>query len=227
MGKERGSALGDSLETKAKDFLSDVKQKRSSPLIPHYDSDDSSGGSSFGKPAEEEDDWGSDWEEWEEEEPEQKESIKEPIDAIDIGIKEVTTVASMTPTTPSTATGSCCFIPSIVEQKTRQEASSSHTTTAASAAAITTVAAIAAASPAVAELIGGPNGSNSQKAETQKEQEDMLDSSGPKPLVSLMEFDSSKSNSLKFPTLPVNIPEAFDAPTEPTDKGIAVNQAPI
>ena len=45
-------------ETKAKDFLSDVKQKRSSPLIPHYDSDDSSGGSSFGKPAKEEDD---DW----------------------------------------------------------------------------------------------------------------------------------------------------------------------
>ena len=84
--KERGSALGDSLETKAKDFLSDVKQKRSSPLIPHYDSDDSSGGSSFGKPAkDEDDDWGSDWEEWEEEEPEQKESIKEPIDAIDIG----------------------------------------------------------------------------------------------------------------------------------------------
>ena len=85
--KERGSALGDSLETKAKDFLSDVKQKRSSPLIPHYDSDDSSGGSSFGKPAkEEDDDWGSDWEEWEEEEPEQKESFKEPLDAIDMGI---------------------------------------------------------------------------------------------------------------------------------------------
>ena len=84
--KERGSALGDSLETKAKDFLSDVKQKRSSPLIPHYDSDDSSGGSSFGKPSkEEDDDWGSDWEEWEEEEPEEKECNKEPIAAIDIG----------------------------------------------------------------------------------------------------------------------------------------------
>ena len=83
--KERGSALGDSLETKAKDFLSDVKQKRASPLIPHYDSDDSSGGSSFGKPAkdEDDDDWGSDWEEWDEEEPEKKDFKEETQSTID------------------------------------------------------------------------------------------------------------------------------------------------
>ena len=62
--KERGSDLADSLENKAKDFLNDVKQKRHSPLIPHYDSDASSGGSSFGKKEDDEDDWGSDWEEW-------------------------------------------------------------------------------------------------------------------------------------------------------------------
>ena len=69
--KERGSDLADNLETKAKDFLNDVKQKRPAPIIdniPHYDSDASSGGSSFGKRADsdDDDDWGSDWEEWEE-----------------------------------------------------------------------------------------------------------------------------------------------------------------
>ena len=42
--KERGSDLAGNLETKAKDFLSDVKPKKDkSSLIPHYDSDDSSG----------------------------------------------------------------------------------------------------------------------------------------------------------------------------------------
>ena len=56
--KERGSDLANSLEDKAKDFLNDVKQKRASPLIPHYDSDASSGGSSFGKNADDDDDWG-------------------------------------------------------------------------------------------------------------------------------------------------------------------------
>ena len=71
--KERGSDLATSLEDKAKDFLNDVKQKRASPLIPHYDSDDSSGGSSFGKNVDDDDDWGSDWEEWNEEENAQKE----------------------------------------------------------------------------------------------------------------------------------------------------------
>ena len=76
--KERGSDLADSLETKAKDFLSDVKQKqRASPIIPHYDSDCSSGGSSFGKKDidDDDDDWGSDWEEWKEDEPTQTDSI--------------------------------------------------------------------------------------------------------------------------------------------------------
>ena len=75
--KERGSDLADSLETKAKDFLSDVKQKRASPLIPHYDSDCSSGGSSFGKKDvdDDDDDWGSDWEEWKEDEPTQTDPI--------------------------------------------------------------------------------------------------------------------------------------------------------
>jgi hypothetical protein len=77
--KERGSDLANSLEDKAKDFLSDVKQKRHSPLIPHYDSDASSGGSSFGKNAgkndsSDDDDWGSDWEEWNEEDNAPKES---------------------------------------------------------------------------------------------------------------------------------------------------------
>ena len=84
--KERGSALGDSLENKAKDFLTDVKQKRAaSPLIPHYDSDDSSGGSSFGKNVkdDDDDDWGSDWEEWEEDEPEQKEPKDEALSSSD------------------------------------------------------------------------------------------------------------------------------------------------
>ena len=77
--KERGSDLANSLEDKAKDFLNDVKQKRSSPLIPHYDSDASSGGSSFGKNADDDDDdWGSDWEEWNEEENAQKESKELP-----------------------------------------------------------------------------------------------------------------------------------------------------
>ena len=66
--KERGSDLADSLETKAKDFLNDVKQKRPPPLIPHYDADDSSEGSSFGKKEDDDDDWGSDWEEWNEDE---------------------------------------------------------------------------------------------------------------------------------------------------------------
>ena len=66
--KERGSDLADSLETKAKDFLNDVKQKRPPSLIPHYDADDSSGGSSFGKEEDDDDDWGSDWEEWNEDE---------------------------------------------------------------------------------------------------------------------------------------------------------------
>ena len=79
--KERGSDLAENLETKAKDFLNDVKQKRPAPIIdniPHYDSDASSGGSSFGKREDSDDDWGSDWEEWEEVEPPSEGTQDEP-----------------------------------------------------------------------------------------------------------------------------------------------------
>ena len=48
MLKERGSDLAGSLESKAKDFLNDVKPKVKPPLIPHYESDQDDG-SSFGK----------------------------------------------------------------------------------------------------------------------------------------------------------------------------------
>ena len=142
--------------------------------------------------------------------------------------KETDSAASTAPTTPSTITGSCCFIPSISEQKPRQDTSCSLTTTAASAAAITTVAAIAAASPAAAEMLGGSstNGSSNPKQEILR-QEHVNESSGPKPLVSLMEFDSSKENSLKFPTLPVNIPEAFGAPTASVEFAKSVNKTAL
>ena len=142
--------------------------------------------------------------------------------------QETDTSASTTPTTSSTITGSCCFIPSISEQKPHQDTSCSLTTTAASAAAITTVAAIAAASPAAAEMLGGSstNGSGNPKQEI-LQQENIKESSGPKPLVSLMEFDSSKENSLKFPTLPVNIPEAFGAPTATEGLAKSVNKTAL
>ena len=63
--KDRGSDLGDSLESSAADFLTDVKPKAKTSLssIPHYTGDEDDG-SSFEEGANdaEEEDWGSDWE---------------------------------------------------------------------------------------------------------------------------------------------------------------------
>ena len=76
-------------------------------------------------------------------------------------------------------------------------------------------------------MLGGPsNGSSNPKQEI-VHQEHVNEPSGPKPLVSLMEFDSSKENSLKFPTLPVNIPEAFGTPTASVEIAKSVNKTPL
>ena len=65
--KERGSDSAANLETSAADFLNDVKPKYGPGDIPYYDGDNSSAGSSFveEKQTEQDDDWDDDWEEWE------------------------------------------------------------------------------------------------------------------------------------------------------------------
>ena len=66
--KERGSDSAANLETSAADFLNDVKPKYGPGDIPYYDGDNSSAGSSFveEKQTEQDDDWDEeDWEEWE------------------------------------------------------------------------------------------------------------------------------------------------------------------
>ena len=63
--KERGSDSAANLETSAQDFLNDVKPKYRPGDIPFYDGDDSSCGSSFVEQNDQDDDWDDDWEEWE------------------------------------------------------------------------------------------------------------------------------------------------------------------
>lgn len=80
--KERGSDLGNALESSASDFLSDVKPRTTHHLsqtqggtssIPHYTGDCEDEGSSFGDAS----DWGSEWEE-DEDEDEMEEIPKGP-----------------------------------------------------------------------------------------------------------------------------------------------------
>ena len=117
-------------------------------------------------------------------------------------------------------------------ERSGQDAKTSITATAASAAAITTVAAMAAASPAAAEIIGGStkkgpeNQIYDQKDSSNcisKPVEANIIESNVKPVMSLMEFDSSLSTLNKFPTQQVNIPDAFDTTTTTS---VAPSQAP-
>ena len=90
---------------------------------------------------------------------------------------------------------------------------------------------MAAASPAAAEIIGGsakkgPENSifdqkDSPRGISKPVEADIFESNV-KPLMSLMEFDSSLSSTVKFPTLAVNIPEAFDT----TTSSVALSQTP-
>ena len=161
--KERGSDLAGSLETKAKDFLSDVKPKRK-PLIPHYESDDDDGSSYVPSEKGDDDDWGSDWEEWNDDEPEEPPAKdREPVLE-----QKATTISAVIPA----------------------------------------VSLVAPASPKVAASMVKPPEKKSGTAQPKLEQESVI-----KPILSVVE-SSSSTGLLKFPTLPVNIPEAF----EPTDQ---------
>ena len=103
------------------------------------------------------------------------------------------------------------------------EAKCSVTATAASAAAITTVAAVAAASPAAAEHIGGGSkveikivkDNDTTEQVRQNFPDHVSFESGVKPVMSLMEFDTSEKPML--PTFPVCIPVAFEATSSCTD----------
>ena len=136
--------------------------------------------------------------------------------------------------TPTTVAGPCCFLPTYDAQKHNRESPS-----ASAAAAITTIAAVAPASPRAAELLGAVARSGNRKNTTSEKSTstppqvikpppeiDVKPSKSSredpsehivKPVMSFMEFTASNAQPLKFPTLPVNIPGAFDAPSVPTE----------